>query len=89
MLDRRMADGGDVGKRAILLKGKTAVASAVCAYHSYKKIFKDGSFSRLAQQGAHAQRLLWASVSTKNPQYSDTMYVDPLIGPDYNHYSAA
>jgi transaldolase len=82
MLDKRIKDGGDIGKRAILLKGKIAVASAVCAYHIYKKIFKDGSFTRLAQKGAHPQRLLWASVSTKNPEYSDTMYVDPLIGPD-------
>lgn len=82
MLEKRITDGGDNGKRASFLKGKMAVASAVCAYHIYKKIFKDGSFARLAQQGAHPQRLLWASVSTKNPQYSDTMYIDPLIVPD-------
>lgn len=79
-LDKRIADGGDVGKRSSLLKGKIGVASAVSAYHIWKKIFKDGSFARLVQQGALPQRLLWASVSTKNPLYSDTMYVDPLIG---------
>jgi transaldolase len=82
MLDKRIADGGDIGKRSSLLKGKIALASAVSAYHIFKKIFKDRSFARLAQQGAHPQRLLWASLSTKNPQYSDTMYVDALIGPD-------
>ena len=64
------------------LPGKAAVANAKLAYQSYKKIFSSDAWKALAQNGARVQRLLWASTSTKNPDYSDVMYVDPLIGPD-------
>jgi transaldolase len=59
-----------------------AIASARQAYQIYKKIFRDERFRKLANQGARPQRLLWASTSAKNPEYSDVKYVEALIGPD-------
>jgi transaldolase len=64
------------------LLGKTAVANAKLAYVKFKEIFSSARFQALAQKGARAQRMLWASTGTKNPKYSDTLYVDTLIGPD-------
>jgi transaldolase/glucose-6-phosphate isomerase len=64
------------------LRGKVAVANAKLAYQSYKKIFAGPRWEALAKKGAQVQRVLWASTSTKNPSYSDVMYVDDLIGPD-------
>jgi transaldolase len=64
------------------LFGQAAIASAKVAYQMYKGIFGNGRFHKLAERGARAQRLLWASTSTKNPAYSDIKYVEPLIGPD-------
>jgi len=64
------------------LHGQVAIASARVAYQLYKEIFSSDRFASLAKKGARTQRLLWASTSTKNPTYSDTMYVEPLIGPD-------
>jgi len=65
------------------LLGKAAVANAKLAYQSFKKIFGSDTWKALAQNdGARVQRLLWASTSTKNPEYSDLMYVEPLIGRD-------
>jgi transaldolase len=52
------------------------------AYQQYKDLFASERFGRLANRGARTQRLLWASTSTKDPQYSDVKYVDALIGPD-------
>ena len=52
------------------------------AYQIYKEIFGSDRFRKLAAQGARVQRLLWASTSTKNPDYSDVKYVEALIGPD-------
>jgi transaldolase len=52
------------------------------AYQIYKEIFAGARFRKLAAQGARVQRLLWASTSTKNPEYSDVRYVEALIGPD-------
>ncbi len=62
------------------LRGKTAIANAVLAYDSYKKIFSGTRWQNLADKGARPQRLLWASTSTKNPAYRDVMYVEELIG---------
>ena len=59
-----------------------AIASAKMAYQIYKEIFGSDRFKKLADQGARVQRLLWASTSTKNPDYSDVKYVEALIGPD-------
>ena len=52
------------------------------AYQIYKEIFGSDRFTKLAAQGARVQRLLWASTSTKKPDYSDVKYVEALIGPD-------
>jgi transaldolase len=63
------------------LKGKIGIANAKNVYQQFTKVFSSARWSRLAQQGAQVQRVLWGSTSTKNPDYSDTMYVDNLIGP--------
>ena len=52
------------------------------AYQKYKEIFGSERWQALAEKGAKVQRLLWASTSTKNPEYSDVMYVDELVGAD-------
>jgi len=64
------------------LRGKAAIANAKMAYQLFKKIFADPRFLALKAKGARVQRPLWASTSTKNPNYPDTLYVDTLIGPD-------
>ena len=64
------------------LAGKAAVANAKLAYESFQRIFSGERWERLAAAGARVQRPLWASTSTKNPAYPDTLYVDELIGPD-------
>jgi transaldolase len=64
------------------LKGKLAVANAKLAYQKYKEIFSGDRWDALAAKGATKQRCLWASTSTKNPAYSDVLYVDELIGPE-------
>jgi transaldolase len=64
------------------IKGKVAIANAKIAYQEYKKIIADDRWQALKAKGAQVQRLLWASTSTKNPNYSDVMYVDELVGPD-------
>lgn len=63
------------------LMGKTAVANSKVVYQRFKALFHGAEFADLAAGGAAVQRLLWASTSTKNPNYSPTMYVDELIGP--------
>ena len=82
LLENRVTQGGreaDVGKQVL---GQVAVASAKMAYQMYKEIFGSDRFKKLADKGARAQRLLWASTGTKNPDYSDVKYIDSLIGPD-------
>ena len=64
------------------LKGKLAIANAKLAYQRYKQIFAGERWEFLAAKGATAQRCLWASTSTKNPAYSDVLYVEELIGPE-------
>lgn len=68
--------------QALQLQGKTAIAYAKTIYRKYREIFHGQPFAELAQQGAKIQRPLWASTSTKNPQYSDVLYVEELIGPE-------
>ena len=60
--------------------GKAAIANAKLAYERYLEIFHGDEFAPLQSAGARPQRCLWASVSTKNPKYSDVMYIEPLIG---------
>jgi transaldolase/glucose-6-phosphate isomerase len=64
------------------LFGKVAVANGVLAYERYKKLIASDRWRALAAKGAHTQRVLWASTSTKNPKYPKTKYVDELIAPD-------
>jgi len=64
------------------LKGKIAIANAKAAYRDYSQLFSGDRWEALTAKGAKAQRLLWASTSTKDPSYPDTLYVDELIG-DY------
>jgi transaldolase len=63
------------------LKGKLGIANAKLAYQEYKEIFSGPEWEALAEKGATAQRCLWASTSTKNPEYRDVMYVEGLVGP--------
>jgi transaldolase len=62
--------------------GKVAVANAKLAYRLYQKLFSGPRWEALAKKGAHTQRVLWASTGTKNPKYSDVLYIEELIGPD-------
>jgi transaldolase len=64
------------------LKGTLAIANAKLAYVTYEEIFSGPEWEKLAAAGATAQRCLWASTSTKNPEYRDVIYVEELIGPD-------
>ena len=64
------------------LQGELATANAKLAYQIYKQVFGGARWRKLAEHGANTQRLLWASTSTKNPDYPDTVYVDNLIGPE-------
>jgi transaldolase len=79
-VDRRLADGGRGDARS--LRGRAAVAQAKLAYGLFRTRFSGDRWDRLAARGAHLQRPLWASTSTKDPEYPDTLYVDSLIGPD-------
>jgi transaldolase len=81
-LDILIAQGGKNADFANKAHGQTAIASAKMAYQIYKEIFASDRFRKLAARGARVQRLLWASTSTKNPDYSDVKYVEALIGPD-------
>ncbi len=83
-LDEKIAatDSEAVKAKLTAIKGKVAIANAKVAYQKYKEIFSSDRWKALAEKGAKVQRLLWASTSTKNPEYSDVMYVDGLVGPD-------
>jgi len=74
-IDPRLPDGSD-------LKGKAAIANAKLAYEEFHKTFAGGRWEKLKYKGARVQRPLWASTSTKNPAYPDTIYIDNLIGPE-------
>ena len=64
------------------LKGKLAIANAKLAYQAYKEVFSGSKWEELKAKGATPQRCLWASTSTKNPDYRDVLYVEQLVGPD-------
>src|SRR5919109_654744 len=76
--DRRLDEIGGHDE----LKGKLAVANAKLAYQRYKELFSGERWEALAAKGATPQRCLWASTSTKNPDYRDVLYVEELIGPE-------
>jgi len=79
LLDERIRQGQEHLKT---LLGKAAITSAKLAYQAFKSTFTSGRFTALQAKGAQVQRPLWASTSTKNPAYSDLLYVEPLIGPN-------
>lgn len=84
MIDAKLEGVTEINHQAKLeaIKGKVAIANAKIAYQEYKKIIQSDRWKALSAKGANVQRLLWASTSTKNPEYSDVMYVDELIGPN-------
>lgn len=69
-------------EEALGLRGKIAIANAKLAYGHFANLYGSEQFSKLREHGANPQRLLWASTGTKNPDYSDVLYVEELIGPD-------
>jgi transaldolase len=81
LLEKLIVQGGEHGNLAKMMHGQVAVASAKVAYQIYKEMFESIRFRKLADKGALTQRLLWASTSTKNPEYSDVKYIESLIGP--------
>ncbi|MCW5575244.1 MAG: transaldolase [Burkholderiales bacterium] len=78
LIDKRLEA---VGGEALPLRGRSAVALAKLAYQDYRATFSDAAFGTLAKRGARPQAMLWASTGTKNPTYSDVMYIESLIGP--------
>ena len=79
-VDARLDEIGTA--RAAGLRGRAALAQARLAYRIFGEVFSTDRFAALAARGARPQRLLWASTGTKDPSYSDVVYVDGLIGPD-------
>lgn len=75
-------EGSPQADEARALLGRAAVANAKLAYADYQDVFTSERFERLRRLGARVQRPLWASTGTKNPAYSDVIYVDELVGPD-------
>lgn len=82
-LDERLAEVEPALRpRLEALRGRIAIANAKLAYRHYRALVASDRWRLLAARGAHPQRLLWASTSTKNPEYRDTVYVEELIGPE-------
>ena len=84
LLAARLKTSTDPREQGLLrsLTGKVAIANAKLTYQRYLELFSGPRWQALASKGAHTQRVLWASTSTKNPNYRDVMYVEELIGPD-------
>jgi transaldolase len=80
MVDEKLSQTDSLRANALL--GQSAIANSKVVYQRFKALFEGSRFSELQKKGARVQRLLWASTSTKNPAYPDTLYVDELIGPD-------
>jgi transaldolase/glucose-6-phosphate isomerase len=81
-IDQRVAEGDRGADRLKALRGKVAIANAKVAYQEYLKLIETPRWKALAAAGARPQRLLWASTGTKDPAYSDVLYVETLIGPN-------
>jgi len=83
-LNEKLKTTTDPNQQALLksLLGKVAIANGKLTYQRYLKIFSGPRWQALAAKGAQTQRVLWASTSTKNPNYRDVIYVEELIGPD-------
>jgi transaldolase / glucose-6-phosphate isomerase len=84
MINEKLKSTTDAGQQALLksLLGKVAIANGKLTYQAYERIFSGPRWSALAAKGAQTQRVLWASTSTKNPNYRDVIYVEELIGRD-------
>ena len=80
VVDRALEARG--GPEASSLLGTVAIANSRVAYARFQELFHGPGFAPLADRGARPQRLLWASTSTKNPKYRDTLYVEELVGPE-------
>lgn len=80
--ERAAAAVGRARERLLALRGRVAIANAKLAYRHYRQLVAGERWRALALRGARPQRLLWASTSTKNPAYRDTLYAEELIGPD-------
>ncbi len=82
LAEKRLGLAEQPAERAMLkhIQGKVAIANAKQAYQRYKKIFSGSRWETLVKKGAKPQRLLWASTSTKNPEYRDVIYIEELIG---------
>lgn len=80
LVDKRLESLGT--QAALGLRGMTGVSLAKLAYQRYRDLFHGPAFADLARAGARPQYLLWGSTGTKNPNYSDVLYVEPLIGPE-------
>ncbi|MEE6256882.1 transaldolase [Plantactinospora sonchi] len=78
-VDKRLEKAGSAEAKG--LRGKAAVANAQLAYERYAEVFSSARWQALADAGAHPQRPLWASTSTKNPDYRDVIYVEELVAP--------
>ncbi|HUZ75728.1 MAG TPA: bifunctional transaldolase/phosoglucose isomerase [Stellaceae bacterium] len=83
-LEEKLRQANRPAEQATLqgLLGKVAIANAKLAYRCYQQLFSGERWARLERAGARTQRLLWASTGTKNPRYSDVLYVEALIGAD-------
>ncbi|HVU67863.1 MAG TPA: transaldolase [Ktedonobacteraceae bacterium] len=84
LLEDKIKASSDEAAKAHLksLEGKAAIANARVVYQEFKRIFNTPRFETLKHSGAHVQRPLWASTSTKNPAYRDVLYAEELLGPD-------
>jgi len=84
LIDECLRQTNDADKRADLtgLRGKIAIANAKLAYQRYKRLFAGARWEKLRAEGARVQRLLWASTGTKNPAYSDVLYIEGLVAPE-------
>ena len=84
LVTERLSQTADDVQRLALanIRGKVAIANAKLAYQRYRRLFTGPRWTALRAKGARPQRLLWASTGTKNPSYSDVLYVEELIGPD-------
>jgi transaldolase len=69
-------------EKALSLRGRAAIANSKLVYRRFREVFSGEEFAGERKRGAHVQRVLWGSTSTKNPDYSDVIYVEGLIGPD-------
>lgn len=84
LLNDKLKATTEASQQALLksLLGKVAIANGKLTYQSYQRIFSGPRWQALAAKGAQTQRVLWASTSTKNPNYRDVIYIEELIGPD-------